>query len=66
MKDSEKKSEIGTRLEQEMQIALDQIRQALEGLRFGQITIVVHDGVMVQIDRTEKRRLRSGLGSTEG
>ena len=34
MKDSEKKSEIGTRLEQEMQIALDQIRQALEGLRF--------------------------------
>ena len=35
-----------------------QIRDALRGLKFGAVTIVVQDGVVVQIDRTEKRRLR--------
>ena len=34
-----------------------QIREALRGLRFGSVTIVVQDSVVVQIDRTEKRRL---------
>lgn len=38
---------------------LQQIRQALKGLRFGQVTIVMHDGAMVQIERTEKRRIRN-------
>ena len=37
---------------------LQQIRDALRGLRFGSVQIVVQDGVIVQIDRTEKRRLR--------
>jgi hypothetical protein len=31
---------------------------ALRGLSFGQITIVVHEGAIVQIDRLERRRLR--------
>ena len=35
-----------------------EIRDLLRGLRFGSVTIVVHDGAIVQIDRTEKRRLR--------
>ncbi|HZZ73367.1 MAG TPA: YezD family protein [Pirellulales bacterium] len=34
------------------------IREALQGLKFGSVTIVVQDGVIVQIDRTERRRLR--------
>lgn len=38
---------------------LAQIREALVGLRYGEISIVVQDGVVVQIERTEKRRLRS-------
>jgi hypothetical protein len=38
--------------------ALEQIRDALRGLRFGVVSIVVQDGVVVQIERTEKRRLR--------
>jgi hypothetical protein len=38
--------------------ALEQIRDALRGLRFGNVSIVVQDGVVVQIERTEKRRLR--------
>ena len=37
---------------------LAQIRGVLQGLRFGSVTIVVQDGVVVQIDRTEKRRLQ--------
>lgn len=36
---------------------LTQIRGVLQGLRFGSVTIIVQDGVVVQIDRTEKRRL---------
>ncbi len=33
------------------------IRNALHGLRFGQVTITLQDGVIVQIDRLEKRRI---------
>jgi len=36
---------------------LAQIRQALEGLRFGSVTIVVHEGKVMQIERSEKVRL---------
>lgn len=38
---------------------LQQIAEALQGLRYGTVTIIVQDGVIVQIDRTEKKRLRS-------
>lgn len=34
------------------------INDALRGLRFGVVSIIVQDGVIVQIDRTEKRRFR--------
>jgi hypothetical protein len=37
---------------------LARVRESLSGLRFGTVTIVVQDGVIVQIDRTEKHRLR--------
>jgi hypothetical protein len=35
---------------------LEYVEEALNGLRFGQITLIVHDGVVVQIETTEKRR----------
>lgn len=38
-------------------LALDKVRDALAGLRFGTVTIVVQDGVVVQVERTEKVRL---------
>lgn len=38
--------------------ALIHIAEALRGLQFGHLTIVVQDGVVVQIERTEKRRLK--------
>lgn len=43
--------------ESDRDFELVQIREALKGLRFGSVNIVVQDGVIVQIDRTEKRRL---------
>jgi hypothetical protein len=35
---------------------LEHVRTALRGLRFGEVTIAVHDGEIVQIARTEKIR----------
>lgn len=45
-------------LEEDRQGELAQIRDALRGLRFGSVNVIVQDGVVVQIDRTEKRRIR--------
>lgn len=38
---------------------LREIAASLRGMRFGSVVIVVQDGVIIQIDKTEKRRLRS-------
>ena len=38
--------------------ALAQVQDALRGLRYGQVTITVQDGVIVQIDRLERTRLQ--------
>ena len=46
-------------LEQELQTSLEQIGGALRGLQFGNVNVIVQDGVVIQIDRTEKLRLRS-------
>ncbi len=35
---------------------LDEINKALIGLRFGQVTITVQDGNVVQIERIDRRR----------
>ena len=44
--------------------ALNQIRDSLRGLRFGSVNIIVQDGVVIQIDRTEKRRLRGSQNNS--
>lgn len=35
------------------------VREKVEGLRFGVVQLVVHDGRVTQIERTEKTRLPS-------
>ena len=35
---------------------VESILGALRGLRYGQVTLTVHEGAVVQIDRTEKLR----------
>ncbi len=37
--------------------ALERIQDALRGLRFGEVTVIVQDGVVVQVERTEKLRI---------
>ena len=36
---------------------LARIRDALDGLRYGEVIVKVQDGVVVQVDRTERVRL---------
>ena len=38
---------------------IEVIKEKLSGLRYGQILLTVHDGRVVQIERTEKTRLES-------
>jgi hypothetical protein len=40
--------------------SLRRIVEALQGLRFGEVTVVVQDGVVVQVERTERVRVRNG------
>lgn len=37
--------------------SLQAVREALRGLQFGSVTVVVQDGVVVQVERIEKKRL---------
>ena len=37
----------------------EEVRASLRNLKYGSVTIIVQDGVIIQIDRTEKRRLQS-------
>lgn len=37
--------------------SLESVRKALSGLRYGSVSITVHEGRVVQIDVTEKLRL---------
>jgi len=41
--------------------AIEHILRALQGLRYGSVVVTVQDGVVVQIDRTEKNRLTASL-----
>lgn len=34
------------------------VREALTGLKFGNVSLTVHEGRVVQIDVTEKKRLK--------
>jgi hypothetical protein len=53
---------LGSEAERPPQIALpadlEPIRAAIKGIRFGEVRIVIQDGVVIQIDRVEKRRMR--------
>ncbi|MBB4613593.1 YezD family protein [Novosphingobium taihuense] len=44
--------------ERQLEESLASVREALTGLRYGSIQLTVHEGRVVQIDVTEKRRLK--------
>jgi hypothetical protein len=37
---------------------MDHVRQAVRGIRFGEVRVIIQDGRIVQIERVEKQRLR--------
>lgn len=39
--------------------AVERVRKALQAIKFGSVTITVHDGRVMQIDITERERLSS-------
>jgi len=47
-----------TEAARQLEESLATVRKALTNLRFGGVSITVHDGRVVQIDVTEKKRLR--------
>jgi hypothetical protein len=49
--------------EQNLQWALRQIEQSLRDLRYGALTLLVQDGVIVQVERTERHRYRKQAGA---
>ncbi|HEX7783334.1 MAG TPA: YezD family protein [Sphingobium sp.] len=47
---------------QDISTSIAAVRSALEALRFGSITLTVHDARVVQLDITEKRRFNGVNG----
>ena len=47
-------SEVASQIEE----SIASVREALWGLRYGQVSLTVHEGRVVQIDVTEKKRLK--------
>jgi hypothetical protein len=45
--------------------ALSAIAAAISGLKFGQVTVIVHESRVVQIDRTERQRLSTASASND-
>jgi hypothetical protein len=41
-----------------METIVESIRTAISGIRFGEVRVIIQDGVVIQIDRLEKNRLR--------
>jgi hypothetical protein len=37
------------------------VQDALRGLKYGQVTLIVQDGHVVQVDRLERKRLTKGM-----
>jgi hypothetical protein len=37
---------------------LDHVRKAVQGIRYGEVRMIIQDGVIVQIERMEKQRIR--------
>jgi hypothetical protein len=36
---------------------IDQVRAAIQGIRYGEVRVIIQDAVIIQIDRLERQRL---------
>jgi len=46
-------------------IVLQHILKAIRGVRFGTVTLIIQDGIVIQIDQTEKTRVDYSQDSQE-
>ena len=44
--------------EQSFEAVAEKVKQLLEGLQFGSVTIVVQDGKVIQLEKNEKLRIK--------
>ena len=44
--------------DRQLEESLANVREALSSLKYGNISLTIHDGRVVQIDVTEKKRLK--------
>lgn len=44
--------------ERHLEESIITVREALSGMRYGNVSLTIHEGRVVQIDVTEKRRLK--------
>ncbi|MEO0032606.1 MAG: hypothetical protein RIS94_2364 [Pseudomonadota bacterium] len=44
--------------EKHLEESIANVREALSGLRYGNVSLTIHEGRVVQIDVTEKKRLK--------
>ena len=49
---------LDTERARQLEESVASVREALTGLRYGTIALTIHEGRVVQIDLTEKRRLK--------
>jgi hypothetical protein len=42
----------------QLDAVIEHVRQALVGLQYGEVSVVVQDGVVVQVERIERKRFR--------
>ncbi len=39
------------------ELEFEQVQNAVRGIRFGEVRVIIQDGVIVQIERVERQRL---------
>lgn len=47
-----------TKQKENMEASLENIKEMLETIKFGTITLVIQDGLVVQLEKNEKIRLK--------
>jgi hypothetical protein len=55
---AEKTADESAEGDSEITRALEHVRKALRGLNFGEVILTVQDGIVVQLERTERTRLQ--------
>jgi len=58
MTDKIEQSPLDPERARQLEESVASVREALIGLRYGTIALTIHEGRVVQIDVTEKRRLK--------